>query len=181
MDATLERVKAFAAERIAAAPYLEFRQVPSYPAYYVSDHGHVISTKRKKLRFQKLNINQGYQRANVGKGKLLVGKGVHCLILEAFVGPPASGNQCRHKDGVRHHCWLGNLEWGTPKDNAADRTRHGTQPIGVKNPRAKLTEEQVIEVLAGGESERKVAARLGVSKGLIWYIRKRKGWKHLHE
>lgn len=182
MDTVLERVKAFAAERIAAAPFLEFRKIPRLPDYYVSNVGHVISAKRPAIRFQKLHDNQGYKRCNAGLPNVHISpECVHGLVLEAFVSDRPSGMQCRHKNGVRHDNRLENLAWGTPKDNSDDRTRHGTQPVGIKNPRAKLTESQVREIRASTESYRILSARHGVAEGMIWFIRKRKNWRHLGE
>ncbi len=182
MDELLHRVKAFAAQRIAAAQFLKFRPIPRFPSYYVSNAGHVISAKRNKLRFQKLGDNQGYKRANAGpSGTHILPQLVHGLVLEAFIGPRPDGMQCRHKNGIRHDNRVENLEWGTIQENSDDRTRHGTQPVGVKNPRAKLTESQVIEIRASTESYSVLSARYGVAEGMIWFIRKRKSWTHLHE
>jgi HNH endonuclease len=181
MDDLLE-VKEFAAERIAAAQFLEFREIPRYPSYYVSNVGHVISAKRTKLRFQKLGVHQGYKRAAVGPhGVHIHPEMVHGLVLEAFVGPRPDGMQCRHKNGIRHDNRVENLAWGTPQENSDDRTQHGTQPVGVKNPRAKLNESQVLEIRASTELYSVLSARYGVAEGMIWFIRKRKNWKHLDE
>lgn len=49
---------------------------------------------------------------------------VHRIMLIAFEGDqPAL--VARHKDGVRDHNNIANLEWGTPKQNSADMMRHG--------------------------------------------------------
>lgn len=50
---------------------------------------------------------------------------VHTLALQSFVGPRPHGFEGRHWDGDPANNSLGNLLWGTPKENRADMTRHG--------------------------------------------------------
>ena len=51
-------------------------------------------------------------------------------------------------------------------------------PVGEKNPRAKLTQEQANEIrLARGKiKQRDLARQYGVSKGTIWYIQTNQHW-----
>jgi len=73
--------------------------------------------------------------------------GVHRLVLLAFKGPPPrSGMEGAHNNGVPGDNRLENLRWDTPKGNAADRVIHGTEMFGMKNPRAKLTDKQILEI-----------------------------------
>lgn len=61
-----------------------------------------------------------------------------------------------------------------------DRKLHGTVPTGEKNAAAKLDEAKVEEIrtlLASGMSQRKIAAKFGVSKYPIWAIANNKNWK----
>ncbi len=51
---------------------------------------------------------------------------VHRLILLAFVGECPDGLQACHYDGDKSNCRLSNLRYDTPKGNAADKVRHGT-------------------------------------------------------
>lgn len=53
---------------------------------------------------------------------------VHTLVLEAFVGPPPPGMECRHIDGNPSNNCLTNLQWGTSSENKWDRVRHGNHP-----------------------------------------------------
>lgn len=179
MTATHEEVLIFAKNHIAAAQFLEFRRVHKYPAYWVSSVGHVISTKRKKFRFQKLGNHQGWLRANAGNCDPIHPRMVHGLVLESFTGGRPEGKQVRHKNGVRHDNRLSNLEWGTVQENADDRTRHGTQPIGIKNPRAKLTEDQVRMIRLSAKGGPELSSELGVHKNMIYNIRNGYNWKHV--
>jgi hypothetical protein len=53
-------------------------------------------------------------------------RGVHQLVLRAFVGPPEPGHIGRHLDGDPTNNALINLAWGTHSDNTKDSLGHGT-------------------------------------------------------
>ena len=56
---------------------------------------------------------------------------VHSLVANAFHGPqPAPSHEVRHLDGNKLNPHADNLAWGTRKDNADDRTRHGRTSRG---------------------------------------------------
>ena len=88
---------------------------------------------------------------------------------------------------IRHMCNqklcvnADHLEVGTQQDNMNDMVRAGRQhkPKGVKNPRSKLTEQQVEEVrqlLLTGVSQQSIADRYGVSQVSISSIKLGKCW-----
>lgn len=95
--------------------------------YEVSDHGRVkrIAPGRGTQAGSIKTLTRGAQ------GYLVVGlthqgssavRTVHSLVLESFVGPPAPGQEGRHKNHNRMDCRLENLEWGSSEDNSNDMT-----------------------------------------------------------
>ena len=52
----------------------------------------------------------------------------HVLVAEAFLGLRPDGLEINHKDGVKHHCALSNLEYATKSENGAHAWRTGLQP-----------------------------------------------------
>lgn len=110
----------------------------------------------------------------------------HRFSWELHYGPIPDGLfVCHHCDNrlcVRpDHLFL-----GTHGDNMADmvrKGRHRNKPmVGVANPKAKLTEDDVRAIRtrrAAGETCRVLAAEFGVSTPLISYIVKRKQWTHV--
>lgn len=51
---------------------------------------------------------------------------VHTLVAMFHIGPrPTLLHEVCHRDGDKNHNHVRNLYWGTRKDNAADRTKHG--------------------------------------------------------
>lgn len=72
---------------------------------------------------------------------------VHRLVWEAFHGPREPGITINHKDGVRWHNWLHNLEAITIRANI----RHSIEELGydrkgASNPASKLSEKEVVEI-----------------------------------
>jgi hypothetical protein len=100
------------------------------------------------------------------------------------------GNLC-----VCHHCDNPccvnprHLFLGTHADNCADMvqkgrsTRRRPRPYaskpGIQNPRAKLTEDQVRAIRAATGTQESIAARFGISRRSVGFIRRREHWKHL--
>lgn len=70
------------------------------------------------------------------------GRQVHRLVLEAFAGPCPEGHVGCHRDDVRTHNGLSNLYWGTPTQNALDKSNNG------KHWASKMTPEQVAEAMS---------------------------------
>lgn len=129
----------------------------------------------------------GYGHLNY-KGEYL---DAHRLSYEMNVGPVPEGkcvlHDCDNPPCIRpNHLFL-----GTKKDNAIDmvekgRSRQQTMPWtirrGEEQAQAKLTEEEVLVIRAQaevGSSKVRLAARFGVSDGLIGKIVRREIWAHV--
>jgi hypothetical protein len=87
-----------------------------------------------------------------------------------------------HGNGNPADCRLENLRWDTPKNNHADRKKHGTSSEGSRNPAAKLTEADVVMIrtlLAEGLRQTDIANRFGVGKGVINHISAGRSWVHV--
>ena len=99
-----------------------------------------------------------------------------------FVGQPAARMDACHNDGSLTNNRLENLRWDTRAGNLADQLKHGTRIRGEKHALAKLTAEGVREIrrLATRKvSQRKIAEKFGVSKGLISRISRGLAWAHV--
>lgn len=116
--------------------------------------------------------NPGYPRVGLtkadGSSRACL---VHVLVLEAFVGPrPFPEADCRHLDGDADNNWVGNLAWGTKKENMADKVSHGTNRKGDNHQSTILSNDgvrQVRERCAKGERQNAVARSLGISYQLV--------------
>lgn len=108
-------------------------------AYEVSDLGRVRSvdrtvTYRDGRRYRAKGVvlrpspssDGGYPTVALSVHGKTVTRCVHRLVLEAFVGEPPAGTECRHMDGNPQNNALTNLRWGTRLENIRDQIRHGT-------------------------------------------------------
>ena len=105
----------------------------------------------------------------------------HRLLLLTFVGPPPfPGAQVRHLDGNPMNNALDNLAWGTAKENAADRDRHGTtnrRPTNYKLSREAVAEIKAARVTRRGDGTiKRLAEKYGVWPNHITHIRKGTFW-----
>jgi len=88
---------------------------------------------------------------------------------------------------VLHHCDTPlcvnptHLYQGTHADNMRDTAiRHRRDNHGIKNPRAKLTEEQVAYIRSSKKVLRILAEELGVGISTVWSAKTGPNWAHLN-
>ncbi len=159
--------------------------------YQVSDRGRVRSLPRvRKDRSGKVRRwpgkqlalvrdSGGYLRVNLSDLGRRKERCVHCLVAEAFIGPrPESMDVC-HNDGNRDNNAFSNLRYGTTLENQRDRRAHGTDPVGSRNGRAKLTENDVrnIRSLRGFISNLELSRKYGVDNSVIYRIQNHELWR----
>lgn len=158
---------------------IEYRELAGYPNYRVGSDGSVW-TKRNKIgnrwvtgdwRLMRPTVHDdGYRYVTLYAGGKARSRKVSVMVAEEFIGPkPAAANgrvECCHGNGDRTDDRRSNLSWGTSKENAADRRRHGMTASGERNGFAKLTDTQVMEILAlrGKLSQEKIGKMYGVSQ-----------------
>lgn len=108
--------------------------------YQVSDCGRIRSLvagsrsgtvpRKRPLLMSPYDNGRGYLVINL---KLSIGYrcyGISELVLRTFVGPrPAPHYQAAHSNGRRRDNRRQNLRWATPKENDADKDRHGTRRL----------------------------------------------------
>ena len=160
----------------------EWKPITDFPGYEVSYLG-LVRGPLKSLTLRP--DRKGYLFANMRRGGLVHKRTVSRLVAEAFVGPCPAGQQVRHKNGIKSDDHFSNLEYGTQADNEHDKRRHGTAPIGVNHPCAKLNESQVSMIRTRyipyhpthGASA--IGREFGLSQNTISKIVNRKLWGHV--
>jgi len=157
--------------------------VPEYRGYFVSTRGDVFSLKKSYLRekWKKLPTCVADDRQIV---KLRNKNGpkrfyVHRLVLLAYLGQCPDGMEACHNDGNSLNNNLNNLRWDTHISNELDKFKHGTILCGEKNFTAKLTNNQVIEIINSKLSLREISQKYGITKSTACKIKLRQSWKHL--
>lgn len=170
--------------------------------YKVSNYGRVKSItyetieegrwKKRKVRHEgsiiKGWVMQGYCYVGLRPKKcVLKTYAVHRLVLETFVGICPPKQQCRHLDGDPTNNRLDNLCWGTPKENCADRERHGTHVKGSDSYRAVLTEKEIpiIRYLLMTNTKRgtlsAIAREYRIATAGIKSVQIKETWHHIPE
>lgn len=136
----------------------EFRDVPGFPGYRVSNLGTVFGPR---TALQPQVGEQGHCRVTLYKDGAAHRELVHRLVLSVFDRPPTDGEQACHKNGDPGCNAIHNLRWGTQSDNWQDRTRHGRH-----QSYTKLTPDEAAQIKAliqAGEPAEHVGPRFGVS------------------
>jgi transposase InsO family protein len=106
------------------------------PGYEVTRDGRVFSISsnwrgygRRELA-QTLNAD-GYPSVRIIVDGKRVRKSVHGLVAKNHLPPrPSAAHEVRHLDGNKLNPHADNLAWGTRKENAEDRERHGRTSRG---------------------------------------------------
>ena len=140
----------------------EWRSVPGYPGYSVSDLGRVRSwlSGGRILDPQYQQPLGGYVgvklwRRNDAGERVCQRMNVHSIVMLAFVGPRPDDLHVRHLDGNPVNNRLENLAYGTPRENALDTIRHGRNPQLAKThcPRGhEYTPENIRRTTTGGRA-----------------------------
>jgi len=161
---------------------------PGYEEFYsVSNLGRVRreapgrNTYKGRIRKHYKNPN-GYLVVNLKVRNKASKQKVHRLVAKAFLSQPTPKHEVNHKNSNRQDNTVQNLEWVTHSENMLHGFVYGfNSQVGVRNSRAKLTEEDVKEIrrLAGRVSQKELATRFGVSCRTIRHVVVRSGWKHV--
>lgn len=172
------------AKTIPTLPGEIWKPYPNDTSYYVSDRGRVWSWKRGGKFLTSHLSEDGYALVGLTIGRRVKTRPIHQLVLETFIGARPIGKQACHADGDKNNNTPANLRWDTCANNNADKKRHGTWHDGPRNPRAKLTEAQVVEIRMrskAGEQGRALAREFGVADSTVYDIIRRKNWRVLPE
>lgn len=110
----------------------EWRPVPGWPDYAVSNTGRVVSYKSKEPRELRGGLIGGYRRVALHRPDGRKYLAVHRLVALAFIGPEPVGMEVRHLDGDPLNCHVSNLKYGTHAENMQDRLAHGRHPMASK-------------------------------------------------
>lgn len=109
-----------------------WKDIPGWEGrYQISDHGRVKSIRTlvngtaTERMLQQRPGKKGHLRVALCREGVCTDYRVHCLVLEAFVGPRPEGHVGCHWDDNPENNHLGNLRWGSDSDNLNDRVRNG--------------------------------------------------------
>jgi hypothetical protein len=169
---------------------VQWRPVPGFDAYDVSEHGHV--RRRAKYRgyragrLLKQRCNRfGYFCVTLFRQLKPQAVFVHRLVACAFVGPqPSPVHEVAHGDGNKANNHWRNLRWATKSENCRQKRAHNALPDirGERHPGAKLTNEVVLALRRRrqqGAYFREIAEEFGIPKLTVYDAVTGKTWSHI--
>lgn len=134
------------------------------PGYEVERDGRIFSVSsnwrglgRRELR-QDLN-NDGYPSVRLTINGKRTRYAVHKLVALHHLPPrPSEAHEVRHLDGNKMNPNATNLAWGTQKENADDRERHGRTSRGKSHSNAIKSSKHADRVARGDAHYKRRAA-----------------------
>jgi hypothetical protein len=157
----------------------EWRDVVGFEGLYkVSNFGRIQTVKTGKIKEQTISKSDNRPYLSLWKNNKIKVCRPHKLVMEAFVSLRPEGLECCHNDGNPQNNHWSNLRWDTPKNNHADKVKHGTTNRGEQCGTAKLTLEQVRAIRQDTRLQRIIAAEYGVKDNTISRIKSFKRWAH---
>ena len=172
----------------------EWRPLPAYPGYEISNHGRLWSSWQRGKRWppglrQGRVMKIGYRRYVLqGSEGERCERTAHTLVAETFIGPRPEGLYVLHGDGDKLNNHVDNLRYGTPSENLLDAVDHGTLQVGEDHADALLTEDQVHEIRRllsttdlgyaeiGERFDVKFGAVRSIHRGWTWKQLETPGW-----
>lgn len=163
--------------------YEEWKPVVGFEEFYeVSSEGRVRTLQARGrhpagLVLKPETKGAGYQSTTL-TGRIVKARPIHQLVAEAFIGPRPSGHQVNHIDGDKKNNTAPNLEYLTPKENIRHSIETGLRWRAAKG-RPRISKEQVIEIrsMLPSDSNKEMAARLGLHVKSVARIRRGVSWK----
>jgi len=124
----------------------QWRLIAGWPNYEVSDQGQVRSLPRERARGGVLRAQRDsgrYWKVALSRKAEVKRFRIHKLVAEAFIGPCPPGQEVRHLNDDKDDNRVGNLGYGTRRDNVQDavrnevrrRQRRPPEPRAAREPR----------------------------------------------
>lgn len=126
-------------------------------------------------------FKRGYARVGIFMPSLGITKilFVHRLVAECFIPNPDKKETVNHINGIKSDNRAENLEWATIQENLSHSHLVLGSNVGLKNGRAKLTEQQVLEIYKSNLTSTQLSKIYGVSDAAICKIKNGENWKSI--
>ena len=150
------------------------------PGYEVTRDGRVYSTASNWRGYGTRELAQhadsdGYPSVRLTQNGRRQRVAVHRLVAIVHLGPaPSAAHEVRHLNGDKSDNRVENLAWGTRKQNAADRARHGRTSRGEVHSAAVRRGLPEVSVALGRPLSAAHCSRIGdAMRGRPWSAARR--------
>lgn len=128
--------------------------------------------------------NKGYWCICLFKNNTRKWSKKHRLVAMAFIPNPENKPEVNHKDAIKIHNQVDNLEWVTTLENSKHAYKNNLVPlkIGEDNGRAKIKESDVINIRSlanNGVHYREIAKLYPINPTTVNKIINKKLWCHV--
>ena len=161
----------------------QWKPIPDFPDYEVSDQGWVRSyksTSGKRLQYphiMKPSKAHRYLVLSLSKDGKRTYCYVHHLVAQAFLGPCPNGMECCHINDDSMNNQVGNLYYATSHQNHLDALQNGC--IAHQQKLNPVQVRQIRQMTKEGHTCRELAKQFNVSRQLISNIARKIAYPHI--
>lgn len=170
------------------APVTELIVPNIVPIYTISTYGRIYNARTNTY----LPQNIFYRKNKYITVSLALNDGshvfkqIHRLELEVFNPIDSSNNyDANHKDGVKYHNWIWNLEWATHKENMNHAWDNNLFKFGSERANTVYDEQlihTICQMIANGLSYKQVEKSLGFECEKLYHnIKNGHCWTHISQ
>lgn len=124
-----------------------------------------------------------YRTVAAGYGLAVIGgvqkRASRWMCILAHGEPSQPKLEAAHSCGVARCVNPHHLRWATPVENSADKRAHGTENIGERNGKTKLSADDVRAIRSAPPDLVALMKQYGLSKGCVSKIRSGSRWGHV--
>jgi hypothetical protein len=102
----------------------EWKTIPDFPNYEITEKGKIRHKEKKKIR-KASPSKRGYPVVSLRKDGKEYLRTIHILVARTFIPNPENKPEVNHKDGNKWNYNINNLEWVTSKENIYHARRMG--------------------------------------------------------
>lgn len=159
------------------------------PIYEISNWGRIYN--KETGSYLPKNIYYEKDKYITVRLKLITGEHVYAqphrlVMLRLFYIPGCENLDVNHKDGIKYHNWIWNLEWCTRKENIQHALDNNLFIIGENRKLSKITNKQaekICELISIGKTSTEIEQIMNLEncniKRIARNIRQGHSWKHI--
>lgn len=155
--------------------------------YSISTWGRIFNSKTGNLLPKNIDYCKDHYitvRLNDIYGNPIMVQPHRLLMVIANYIPGCELLDVNHKDGIKYHNWIWNLEWNTRKENIQHAINNGLFNLGETRDNSNITDDQahaICQLIQDGKSPSEIESITGIagSAKISTNIKLGLSWKHI--